>query len=141
MIRENQSIMSESALIAELEHTIAYGSDEKRLETLRQVTDLFMGWANLYSTEQIHHFEGAIRMSFARLLATTGRDCPTRGAASSSSAPSRTTYSPFGSPSGTTSRPKNSTAWSTRLQAWSSRSSPKRARISRPSCDRSWPTS
>ena len=60
MIRENQSIMSESALIAELEHTIAYGSDEKRLETLRQVTDLFMGRANLYSAEQIDLFDGVI---------------------------------------------------------------------------------
>src|SRR5437879_1401137 len=49
------------SLLAELDDAISQASDDRRRRTLRRVTDLFAGNAELYSTEQIRIFEEVIR--------------------------------------------------------------------------------
>lgn len=49
-----------SSLIAELEGAIASGSAEKRIDTLRRVTDLFMVGSEAYSETQVELFDDVI---------------------------------------------------------------------------------
>jgi uncharacterized protein (DUF2336 family) len=48
------------SLIAEIENAISSGSSERRVETLRRVTDLFMLSADSYSEEQVDVFDDVI---------------------------------------------------------------------------------
>jgi uncharacterized protein (DUF2336 family) len=48
------------SLIGELEHAIHSGSKEKRVDTLRRVTDLFLTGADRFSEEQIEVFDDVI---------------------------------------------------------------------------------
>jgi uncharacterized protein (DUF2336 family) len=48
------------SLIAEIENAIASGSSQRRVETLRRVTDLFMVSADDYSDEQVDVFDDVI---------------------------------------------------------------------------------
>ncbi|WP_204266061.1 hypothetical protein, partial [Klebsiella aerogenes] len=52
--------------IEELEHVIARGPSDRRVETLRKVTDLFLGDAARYTQTQIALFDNVIvRLSTA----------------------------------------------------------------------------
>jgi uncharacterized protein (DUF2336 family) len=53
-------VESRRSLIAEIEAAIESGSAPRRVETLRRVTDLFMGRAQDYSDEQIELFDDVI---------------------------------------------------------------------------------
>jgi Uncharacterised protein conserved in bacteria (DUF2336) len=49
-----------NSLIAELENAISSGSQEKRVETLRRVTDLFLTGADRFSDDQIKVFDDVL---------------------------------------------------------------------------------
>jgi uncharacterized protein (DUF2336 family) len=49
-----------NSLIAELDEAIQSGSSDRRMATLRRVTDLFLSQAGLYGPEQIHLFEDVL---------------------------------------------------------------------------------
>jgi uncharacterized protein (DUF2336 family) len=53
-------VEAQRSLIAEVENAIASGSSEKRVETLRRVTDLFMVSADNYSDDQVDVFDDVI---------------------------------------------------------------------------------
>jgi len=53
-------MLSRTSLIDDLENAIASGSDEKRIETLRRVTDLFAHGAEQLSEEQVAVFDDVI---------------------------------------------------------------------------------
>jgi uncharacterized protein (DUF2336 family) len=53
-------VQAQRSLIAEVENAIASGSPDKRVETLRRVTDLFMVSADDYSEEQVDVFDDVI---------------------------------------------------------------------------------
>jgi uncharacterized protein (DUF2336 family) len=53
-------VEAQRSLIAEVENAIASGSSEKRVETLRRVTDLFMVSAENYSEDQVDVFDDVI---------------------------------------------------------------------------------
>jgi uncharacterized protein (DUF2336 family) len=52
--------MSTPSMMSDLEHAVASHSAERRNETLRQVTDLFVGGAPQYTEEQVALFDGVI---------------------------------------------------------------------------------
>jgi uncharacterized protein (DUF2336 family) len=52
--------MSTPSMMSDLENAVASHSAERRNETLRQVTDLFVGGAPQYSEEQVALFDGVI---------------------------------------------------------------------------------
>ena len=62
--------MNAAALIPELETVLAHGSDEKRAETLRAITVLFLERADRLGDEQVRLFDGI----FVRLIACVGRE-------------------------------------------------------------------
>jgi uncharacterized protein (DUF2336 family) len=53
-------VEAQRSLIAEIEGAIASGSAERRVETLRRVTDLFLGRASDYSEVQVELFDEVI---------------------------------------------------------------------------------
>jgi uncharacterized protein (DUF2336 family) len=53
-------MLSHASLIDDLENAIASGSEQKRIETLRRVTDLFAGGAELFSEQQVAVFDDVI---------------------------------------------------------------------------------
>jgi uncharacterized protein (DUF2336 family) len=53
-------VQAQRSLIAEIENAISSGSPDKRIETLRRVTDLFMVSAGDYSEEQVDVFDDVI---------------------------------------------------------------------------------
>lgn len=53
-------LQTQNSLIAEVESAMASGSAEKRIDTLRRITDLFMLRADEYSDEQIEVFDDVI---------------------------------------------------------------------------------
>ena len=54
-------------LIAELEHAVRCGSKEKRVETLRRITDLFLGEREQLNEEQIQVFDEVLGHLMARM--------------------------------------------------------------------------
>ena len=77
-------LQAQSSLIAELERSIASGSADRRVDTLRRITDLFMVRPDDYSDEQIEVFDDVItrladrieakaRAELARRLAPVNR--------------------------------------------------------------------
>jgi uncharacterized protein (DUF2336 family) len=53
-------VETQRSLIAEVENAISSGSSDKRIETLRRVTDLFMVGAESYSDNQVDVFDDVI---------------------------------------------------------------------------------
>lgn len=53
-------LAANNSLIAEIESAVASGSADKRVETLRKITDLFMLRADSYSDQQVDVFDGVI---------------------------------------------------------------------------------
>jgi len=55
------------SIIAELEEAVRGGSSTKRVETLRQVTDLFLNDGERLSDEQVHVFDDVLCLLIARV--------------------------------------------------------------------------
>ena len=53
-------LAANNSLIAEVESAISSGSADKRVDTLRKITDLFMLRADSYSDEQVEVFDDVI---------------------------------------------------------------------------------
>ena len=58
------------SLLSELEVAVRSGSQTRRLETLRRVTDLFLGTADLLNEEQIDLFDNVLGQLTSRIEAT-----------------------------------------------------------------------
>jgi uncharacterized protein (DUF2336 family) len=54
---DRRAMAPKTSLIDELEHALAAGSDEHRVEMLTRITDLFLAGANRYSDVQINLFD------------------------------------------------------------------------------------
>jgi uncharacterized protein (DUF2336 family) len=60
-------VAAQSSLIAEVENAIASGSSEKRVESLRRVTDLFLVNTNQYSESQVDVFGDVMSRLVSRI--------------------------------------------------------------------------
>ena len=60
-----------ASLIEELEHTLASGTNEQRIQALARITDLFVASASRYSEDQIGLFDDVILRIAARIEAKT----------------------------------------------------------------------
>jgi uncharacterized protein (DUF2336 family) len=60
-----------TSLIEELEHTLASGTNEQRIQALARITDLFIASAGHYSEDQIGLFDDVILRIAARIEAKT----------------------------------------------------------------------
>jgi uncharacterized protein (DUF2336 family) len=58
---------AENSIIAELEDAVRYGSSEKRVGTLRQVTDLFLHEGDRLSDDQVKVFDDVLCILIARV--------------------------------------------------------------------------
>src|ERR1700730_14767969 len=58
--RSGTTTHADVSLIDELEEAIRSGSGERRVETLRRVTDLFLGGAERFNEEQIGVFDDVL---------------------------------------------------------------------------------
>src|SRR6266576_439138 len=60
-------ILQEHSIIAELEDAVRNGSSEKRVATLRQVTDLFLQDGERLSEDQVKVFDDVLCVLIARV--------------------------------------------------------------------------
>jgi len=60
-------MLAQESLITELEEAIQSGSRDKRVETLRRVTDLFLGGADRFNEEQIGVFDDVLGCLIERI--------------------------------------------------------------------------
>jgi len=79
------STLHQRPLIAELEDAVRRGSQEKRIETLRRITDLFLGEREQLSEEQIQVFDEVLghlmsRMESSALIELSERLAPVNNA-------------------------------------------------------------
>jgi len=58
---------AETSIIAELEHAVRNGSSEKRVDTLRQVTDLFLHDGDRLNDDQVKVFDDVLCILIARV--------------------------------------------------------------------------
>src|SRR5262249_9166621 len=59
-IGPDKAMIAQQSLINELEDAISSGSIDRRVETLRRVSDLFLTGASMYSDQQIELFDDVI---------------------------------------------------------------------------------
>jgi uncharacterized protein (DUF2336 family) len=69
---------AQTALIAEIEAAISSGSQDKRVETLRRVTDLFLGGADRFNEEQIGVFDDVLGHLIKRIETKAVAELSTR---------------------------------------------------------------
>ena len=68
------------SLIAELDEAMQSGSSDRRMATLRRVTDLFLSQAGLYESEQIELFDDVLLRLIDALFGFCAGSCGSGGA-------------------------------------------------------------
>jgi uncharacterized protein (DUF2336 family) len=77
-LNASTQVRAHGSLIAELEDAMSTASREKRVETLRRVTDLFMGGAEKFNDEQVSVFDDVLLHLVRRMEAKVMAELSTR---------------------------------------------------------------